>query len=73
MTPSGIDTENSFKAKNLERFVGYEKDGVSITLDFWFDSRHTNKTISYEVGFYRIGFIKKNKHPKIKLYEQSKN
>ncbi|MDT0620738.1 hypothetical protein [Croceitalea vernalis] len=60
VTPSGIDTQNSFKAKNLERFMGYEKEGVSITLDFWFDSRHTNTTASYEVGFYRIGFIKNN-------------
>lgn len=55
VTPNGIDTKNSFKAKNLERFIQNRKEGVSITLDFWFDSRHTNKVASYEVGFYRIG------------------
>ncbi|MDT0605996.1 hypothetical protein [Croceitalea rosinachiae] len=56
VTPEGIDTENSFKVKNLERFVQNKKEGISITLDFWFDSRRTNETTSYEVGFYRIGF-----------------
>ena len=56
VTPDGIDTNNTFKSKNLERFIQNKKDGVSITLDFWFDSRHTNKTTSYEVGFFRIGF-----------------
>ena len=55
VTPNGIDTKNSFKTKNLERFNQNKEDGVSINLDFWFDSRHTNETISYEVGFYRIG------------------
>ena len=60
VTPNGIDTKNSFKTKNLERFNQNKKDGVSINLDFWFDSRYTNKTTSYEVGFYRIAF----KNPK---------
>ncbi|MCL6266888.1 nuclear transport factor 2 family protein [Flagellimonas myxillae] len=60
VTPQGIDTENVFKSKNLERFKTNKVEGVSITLDFWFDSRHTNKTTSYEVGFYRIGFISKD-------------
>lgn len=60
VTPNGIDTKNSFKAKNLERFNQNKKDDLSITLDFWFDSRHTNKTTSYEVGFYRIGFTDSN-------------
>ena len=59
VTPNGIDTNNTFKSKNLERFIQNKKDGVSIALDFWFDSRHTNKTTSYEVGFYRIGFTSK--------------
>ncbi|MEM9647428.1 MAG: hypothetical protein AAF969_03035 [Bacteroidota bacterium] len=59
VTPDGIDTENTFKAKNLERFKKSMEDGVSISLDFWFDSRHTNATTSYEVGFYRIGFTDK--------------
>lgn len=54
VTPNGIDTENNFKAANLERFKQNMVDGVSIALDFWFDSRHTNATTSYEVGFYRI-------------------
>ena len=59
VTPDGIDTENTFKSKNLERFKKSKKDAVSISLDFWFDSRHTNASTSYEVGFYRIGFTDK--------------
>lgn len=60
VTPQGIDTENTFKANNLKRFEQNKADGISISLDFWFDSRHTNATASYEVGFYRIGFIDKD-------------
>ncbi|MBS9464062.1 nuclear transport factor 2 family protein [Flagellimonas sp. 389] len=60
VTPQGIDTENTFKSGNLERFQKNKADGMSIALDFWFDSRHTNETVSYEVGFYRIGFSDKN-------------
>ena len=60
VTPQGIDTENTFKAKNLKRFEQNKADGILITLDFWFDSRHTNVTATYEVGFYRIGFIDKD-------------
>lgn len=60
VTPQGIDTENAFKSGNLERFKKNKADGVSISLDFWFDSRRTNETTSYEVGFYRIGFTDKN-------------
>ena len=59
VTPQGIDTQNSFKAANLKRFEQNKVDGVSIALDFWFDSRHTNGAASYEVGFYRIGFTDK--------------
>lgn len=54
VTPDGIDTENEFKRKNIERFEESENKDISISLDFWFDSRHTNITTSYEVGFYRI-------------------
>ena len=60
VTPKGIDTENTFKGNNLKRFEQNKTDGISISLDFWFDSRHTNATTSYEVGFYRIGFIDKD-------------
>ncbi len=60
VTPQGIDTENAFKAGNLKRFEKNKADGVSISLDFWFDSRHTNATTSYEVGFYSIGFTDKD-------------
>jgi ketosteroid isomerase-like protein len=59
VTPQGIDTENAFKSANLKRFEQSREDGISITLDFWFDSRRTNETTSYEVGFYRIGFTAK--------------
>lgn len=59
VTPQGIDTENAFKKGNAERFATNRKNGDKITLDFWFDSRKTNETTSYEVGFYRIGFTSK--------------
>ena len=29
-------------------------------LDFWFDSRQTNRHTSYEVGFYRMGMTTKS-------------
>lgn len=60
VTPGGIDTKNEFKTKNLERFNRSKADGISIKLDFWFDSRHTNTNTSYEVGFYRIVFTDKD-------------
>ena len=60
VTPNGIDTNNAFKDANLKRFGQNKADGVSISLDFWFDSRDTNEDTSYEVGYYRIGFTKKN-------------
>jgi len=63
VTPNGIDTQNNFKAANLERFVKNRANGAVITLDFWFDSRHTNETTSYEVGFYRIGTSYSGKEP----------
>ncbi|MEP0264937.1 hypothetical protein [Dokdonia sp.] len=59
VTPQGIDTENTFKKGNAERFASNRKNGDTINLDFWFDSRKTNETTSYEVGFYRIGFTTK--------------
>ncbi len=54
VTPNGIDTENNFKKANLKRFKEYKKNGTTIQLDFWFDSRKTNASTSYEVGFYRM-------------------
>jgi ketosteroid isomerase-like protein len=54
VTPAGIDTEEVFKTANLQSFAAGKKAGVKINLDFWFDSRDTNKATSYEVGFYRI-------------------
>lgn len=54
VTPNGIDTQNQFKAKNIERFQILKKKSASIKLDFWFESRHTNADTSYEVGFYKI-------------------
>ena len=60
VTPQGIDTENAFKKANAERFAANKKNGDRISLDFWFDSRKTNETTSYEVGFYRIGFTSKS-------------
>jgi len=60
VTPQGIDTQNAFKKGNLERFKASKESGVSIALDFWFDSRHTNADTSYEVGFYRIAATANN-------------
>lgn len=54
VTPEGIDTENAFKGKNLERLKASKESKTQIKLDFWFDSRHTNEDTSYEVGFYKI-------------------
>jgi len=54
VTPNGIDTENKFKDSNLKRFEKNIETNTSVQLDFWFDSRHTNSTTSYEVGFYRM-------------------
>lgn len=54
VTPGGIDTEEAFKKGNLERFASRRAEGVSIALDFWFDSRFTNASTSYEVGVFRI-------------------
>lgn len=56
VTPQGIDTKNAFKKGNIERFAANLQNGDKIDLDFWFDSRKTNATTSYEVGFYRIAF-----------------
>jgi ketosteroid isomerase-like protein len=57
VTPAGIDTEGAFKIANLERFDGRKKEGTTIALDFWFDSRKTNETTSYEVGIFRITMV----------------
>ena len=54
VTPDGIDTQGQFKTFNLTRFDANIAKGEQIALDFWFDSRRTNSTTSYDVGFYRI-------------------
>ena len=58
VTPNGIDTENNFRNGNVERLNGHKMSNTSLQLDFWFDSRHTNETTSYEVGFYRMRLTK---------------
>lgn len=58
VTPSGIDTEGIFKKQNLKRFAQNKKRGDQIKLDFWLDDRKTNAFNSYEVGYYKITFIK---------------
>lgn len=55
VTPEGLDTQNKFKQTNKTRFSENITNGDQITLDFWFDSRHTNMMTSYDVGFYRMG------------------
>jgi len=54
VTPAGIDTDNQFRKSNETRFAANIANGDSIALDFWFDSRQTNRTTSYDVGFYRM-------------------
>lgn len=54
VTPSGIDTKDSFKAKNMERFKVLNEKSATINLDFWFESRHTNSDTSYEVGYFKM-------------------
>ncbi len=54
VTPEGIDTKNRFKQYNKTRFAANVAQGDRIGLDFWFDSRKTNATTSYDVGFYRM-------------------
>ena len=54
VTPAGLDTRSSFKQANETRFQENKARGDRIALDFWFDSRHTNPTVSYDVGFYRV-------------------
>lgn len=57
VTPDGIDTQGSFKSFNKTRFDKGRQAGDRLTLDFWFDSRATNRATSYDVGFYRLGTI----------------
>lgn len=54
VTPQGIDTTGAFKAYNATRFEQSIANGERIDLDFWLDSRQTNATTSYDVGFYRV-------------------
>lgn len=68
VTPNGIDTENKFKIANLKRFEENKENSTTIQLNFWFDSRHTNETTSYEVGFYKLDFV--TKEEAITIYGQ---
>ena len=54
ITTDGIDTQSQFKEANVTRFAENIKNGDRIALDFWLDSRQTNETTSYDVGFYRM-------------------
>ncbi len=53
-TPEGLDTLGHFKRFNKSRFDENRARGDSVALDFWFDSRRTSPTVSYDVGFYRV-------------------
>ncbi|MEM1435500.1 MAG: hypothetical protein AAGG11_15690, partial [Pseudomonadota bacterium] len=57
VTPDGLDTQGNFKQDNLTRFLENRARGDRIELDFWFDSRHTNAAVSYDVGFYRVRVV----------------
>ena len=54
VTPAGIDTESRFKLQNSESYAGHYGAGNKRDLQFWFESRHTNATTSYEVGMFKI-------------------
>ncbi len=54
VTPAGLDTRELFIQNNVNRFNKNKAEGVKIELDFWFESRDTDTTTSYEVGFFRI-------------------
>ncbi len=54
VTPEGLDTENQFKVFNKTRFDENIANDDRVALDFWFDSRRTSSTTSYDVGFYRV-------------------
>jgi ketosteroid isomerase-like protein len=54
VTPAGIDTKSSFKARNIERFKMLKGKSAKVELDFWFESRYSNSNTSYEVGYFRI-------------------
>ncbi|MFK7915679.1 MAG: DUF4440 domain-containing protein [Pseudomonadales bacterium] len=57
VTPDGIDTANQFKGFNQTRFAENVANGDRIELEFWFDSRQTAGSVSYEVGFYRLRVV----------------
>lgn len=50
VTPAGIDTRDEFKRNNMTA----RQPGITVKLDFWLESRHTNESTSYEVGMFRI-------------------
>ena len=54
VTPDGLDMAGLFKNTNKTRFQKNREKGDRISLDFWFDTRHTNASVSYDTGFYRI-------------------
>ena len=54
VTPEGLDVAELFKNTNRTRFLKNRELGERIALDFWFDTRHTNTSVSYDTGFYRI-------------------
>jgi ketosteroid isomerase-like protein len=54
ITSDDIDTQSAFKEANVTRFAENIKNSDRIALDFWLDSRQTNETTSYDVGFYRV-------------------
>ena len=56
VTPEGIDTDGAFKQTNRTRFQENQARGDRVALDFWFDSRRTSSSVSYDVGFYRVQF-----------------
>lgn len=60
VTPEGVDTDSTFKTLNLERFAANKERGDSIELNFWLDKRQSTDSVSYNVGFYRIGITSRS-------------
>ena len=57
ITPDGLDTAGRFKETNKTRFQKNRENGDRISMDFWLDTRHTNASVSYDTGFYRIAMM----------------
>lgn len=54
VTPEGLDTSGAFKLANEMRQKIDSDSNRKVELDFWLDSRRSNASTSYQVGFFRV-------------------